>query len=203
MHPVPEACTRFPFPLVTSCYRSVYMLREQDASFGITLQFAMLGAHITTHLDNQSIGDEGEQACNRASSARVGWLWAYSIESRMTPAGAPPMLLFMLNFRACAIRDPLPAERGIADAAPPRASKRCRSAPSPSLRSRCLIAEVWSVVRPQDTLSTSFHTYLLACLPPCLSFLLVLSLARSLNVKDGHGCGCDRNRALEWGGIAK
>ena len=33
----------------------------------------MFDAYITTHLDSQSIGDEGEQACNRASSARVGW----------------------------------------------------------------------------------------------------------------------------------
>ena len=111
----------------------------------------------------------------------------------LTPAGAPPMLLFMLNFRACAILSPrkgeLPMLRLLVHAVPVRPIPVA----SDPLSYSC------SVVRPQDTLSTSFHTYLLACLPPCLSFLLVLSLARSPNVKDGHGCGCDRNRAREWG----
>ena len=73
MHPVPEVCTRFPFPPVPSCSRSVYTLREQEASFCITLLKSVpylqevLVARVANQLlvarrvDGQDLGPNGDK----------------------------------------------------------------------------------------------------------------------------------------------
>ena len=128
-----------PLPYELRSWQGIRKPRDAKSFNRPSVQFAVFDAHITTNLDSKSIGDEGEQACNRASAGRL--TWAYSSQQNDSSRCVIDVAVYA---GLPSVRNPRSSPRGKGNCRCHAAScTRCRPAPpSPSLRSRCLTAGV-------------------------------------------------------------